>query len=53
MDLDFQPLYNLHIGLNGRKAVYQGIQRNWVDLFYSETNIQPHGLANIKLQFPD
>ena len=36
-----------------RKAVYQGIQRNWVNLYYPEPNIQPHGLADIRLRFPD
>ena len=35
------------------KAVYQGIQRNWVNLYYPEPGVQPHGLADIRLQFPD
>lgn len=35
------------------KAVYQGIQRNWVNLYYPEPNVRPHGLADIRLQFPD
>ena len=35
------------------KAVFQGIQRNWVNLYYPEPSIQPHGLADVRLQFPD
>ena len=38
---------------NSRKAVFQGIQRNWVNLYYPEPSVQPHGLHNIRLQFPD
>ena len=33
--------------------MYQGIQRNWVNLYYPEPGTQPHGLADIRLQFPD
>ena len=51
--LDYQRDALDLIQTNSRKAVYQGIQRNWVNLFYPEPTVQPHGLANIKLQFPD
>ena len=51
--LDYQRRTLNLIQTDSRKAVYQGIQRNWVNLYYPEPTIQPHGLANIKLQFPD
>lgn len=38
---------------NSRKAVFQGIQRNWVNLYYPEPSVQPHGLLHTRLQFPD
>ena len=38
---------------NSRKAVFQGIQRNWVNLYYPEPSVQPHGLQQARLQFPD
>ena len=36
-----------------QKAAYQGIQRNWVNLYYPEPNVQPHGLMHARLNFPD
>ena len=36
-----------------RKAVFQGVQRNWVSLYYPEPSVQPHGLQQARLQFPD
>ena len=38
---------------NSRKAVFQGIQRNWVNLYYPEPSVQPHGLQQARLQLPD
>ena len=35
------------------KAVYQSIQRNWVNLFYPQPQQNPLGLAQARLQFPD
>ena len=37
---------------SSRKAVYQGIQRNWVNLYYPEPGA-PHGLQHARLRFPD
>lgn len=51
--LDYQRATLETIRNDSRKAVYQGIQRNWVNLYYPEPSIQPHGLADIRLQFPD
>ena len=41
------------ISHNSRKAVYQGIQRNWVNLYYPEPSAQPHRLQHARLHFPD
>ncbi len=38
---------------NSRKAVFQGVQRNWVNLYYPEPSVQPHGLQSARLQLPD
>lgn len=38
---------------SSHKMVYQGIQRNWVNLFYPQPQAQPLGLAPTRLQFPD
>ena len=41
------------ISQSSRKAVYQGIQRNWVNLYYPEPSAQPHRLQHARLHFPD
>ena len=41
------------ISQSSRKAVYQGIQRNWVNLYYPQPDAQPHRLQHTPLQFPD
>ena len=51
--LDYQRETLASIQRSSRRAVYQGIQRNWVNLFYPEPHVQPHGLERIRLQFPD
>lgn len=51
--LDYQRDTLIAIRQNSHKAAYQGIQRNWVNLFYPEPSVQPHGLAGGRLQFPD
>ena len=51
--LDYQRDTLMSIRENSRKAVFQGIQRNWVHLFYPEPNVQPHGLQPARLRFPD
>ncbi len=38
---------------NSRKAVFQGIQRNWVNLYYPEPSVPALGLQHARLQFPD
>ena len=38
---------------NSHKAVYQSIQRNWVNLFYPQPQQNPLDLAQTRLQFPD
>ena len=51
--LDYQHDTLISIRENSRKAVFQGIQRNWVNLYYPEPSVQPHGLQQARLQFPD
>ena len=51
--LDYQRETLASIQRSSRRAVYQGIQRNWVNLYYPEPHVQPHGLERIRLQFPD
>ncbi len=51
--LDYQKETLASIQRSSRRAVYQGIQRNWVNLYYPEPRVQPHGLERIRLQFPD
>ena len=41
------------ISVTSRKSVYQGIQRNWVNLYYPEPAAQHHRLQHARLQFPD
>ncbi len=50
---DYQRDTLTSIRENSRKAVFQGIQRNWVNLYYPEPSVQPHGLQQARLQFPD
>ena len=50
--LDYQRDTLMSIRENSRKAVFQGIQRNWVHLFYPEPNVQPHSLQPARLRFP-
>ena len=51
--LSYQQDTLVSIRENSRKAVFQGIQRNWVNLYYPEPSVQPHGLQQARLQFPD
>jgi len=51
--LSYQRATLVSIRETSRKAVFQGIQRNWVHLYYPEPSVQPHGLQQAKLQFPD
>ena len=51
--LTYQRATLTSIRQNSRKAVFQGIQRNWVNLYYPEPSVQPHGLQQARLQFPD
>ena len=51
--LDYQREILDSIQKSSRRAVYQGIQRNWVNLYYPDSNVQPLGLASARLQFPD
>ena len=51
--LSYQRETLTSIQANSRKAVFQGIQRNWVNLYYPEPSVQPHGLLHTRLQFPD
>ena len=51
--LGYQRDTLISIRENSRKAVFQGIQRNWVNLYYPEPSVQPHGLQQARLQFPD
>ena len=51
--LDYQRDTLTSIRENSRKAVFQGIQRNWVNLYYPEPSVQPHGLQSARLQFAD
>ena len=41
------------ISRNSRKAVYHGIQRNWVNLYYPEPAARSNRLQHARLQFPD
>ena len=51
--LDYQRETLVSIRENSRKAVFQGIQRNWVNLHYPEPRVPAHGLQSVRLQFPD
>ena len=50
--LEYQRETLESIRQSSRKAVYQGIQRNWVNLYYPEPGA-PHGLQHARLRFPD
>ncbi len=51
--LEYQRDILTSIRDNSRKAVFQGIQRNWINLYYPEPSVLPHGLQPARLQLPD
>ena len=51
--LDYQRGVLDGIKQSSRKAAYQSIQRNWMNLHYPDASAQPNGLATARLQFPD
>ena len=50
--LEYQRDALRKISEGSRKAVFQGIQRNWVHLYYPQPE-SPHGLEHARLQLPD